>query len=212
MNGSACSTEIQNASDGLAGQVAPAPVDGGEREPERELGRDVAGRDDRRLGVQRVEDRLDHEQVDASVAQSGDLLLVRLAHLVEGHRAVRGVLDARRERERDVERAERAGDEARPLGCPLRPLVGRVPGETRAFEAHLGGCVPEVVVGLPDAGRREGVRRRDVGARGEVGVVDLGDDLRMREVQEIGVALDVLVVIAEALAAVLRPRRARAGG
>ena len=35
----------------LAGQVAPAPVHGGEREPERDLGRDVTGRDDRRLGV-----------------------------------------------------------------------------------------------------------------------------------------------------------------
>ena len=181
----------------LAGQIAPAPVDGGEREPERELGRDVTGRDDRRLRVQRVEDRLDHEQVDASVAQSGDLLLVRLPDLIEGHRPVRGVLDARRERESDVERAERARDEAWPLGCRLRPLVGRSPREPRAFEAHLGSDVLEVVVRLPDTGRREGVRRRDVGARREVRVVDLGDDLRMREVQEIRVALDVLVVSAE---------------
>ena len=34
-------------------------------------------------------------------------------------------------------------------------------------------------------------------------VVDLRDDLRLREVQEVGVALDVARVVAEALAAVL---------
>ena len=162
------------------------------------------------MAFERVEDRLDHEQVDASVAQSGDLLLVRLTDLIEGHRSVRGVLDARRERERDVQRAERAGDEARPLGRTPRPLVGRLPGEPRAFEAHLGSYVPEVVVRLPDAGRREGVRGRDVGARGEVRVVDLRDDLRVGQVQEIRVALDVLVVIPEALTAVFRLRETAA--
>ena len=85
-----------------------------------------------------------------------------------------------------------------------------MPGETRAFEAHLGSYAAEVVVRLPDTGRREGVRGREVGARGEVGVVDLGDDLRMREVQEIRVALDVLVVSAETLATVLRFRETSA--
>ena len=188
---------------GLAGEVASTPVHSGEREPERELGRDVGGRDDRGLGVQRVEDRLDHEQVDASVAQGGDLLLVRLANLVEGHRSIRGVVDPRREGERDVERPERPGYEARLLGCPRSPFVGGAPREARAFEAHLGRGVAQVVVALSDTRRREGVRRRDVGAGGEVRVVDLADDLRVREVQEIGVALDVLVMPAEALASIL---------
>ena len=80
---------------GLAGQIAPAPVHCRERKPERELGRDVTGRDDRSLRVQRVEDGLDHEQVDAAVTQSGNLLLVRFPHLIERHRPVGGVLDAR---------------------------------------------------------------------------------------------------------------------
>ena len=191
---------------GLAGQVPAAPVDSGEREPERKLRRDVACGDDRGLGVQGVEDGLHHEQIDASVAQSGDLLLVRLAHLIEGDRPVRGILDPGRQRKGDVQRAERAGHEPRLLGSPPRPRVGGLPREPGAFEAHLGGKLLQVVVSLPDAGRREGVRGRDVGARVEVGVVELGDDLRVREVQEVGVALDVLRVLAESLAAVLRFR------
>ena len=188
---------------GLARQVAAAPVDGGERDPERELGRDRLGRDDRGLRVQRVEDGLDHQQVDSAVAQRGDLLLVRLAHLVERDCAVRGVLDLRRKGERDVQRAERAGDEARPVGRLRRPLVRGGAREPGALDAHLGGGVLERVVGLPDARRGEGVRRREVGAGREVVVVDPGDDLGVRQVQQVGVAAEVARVVAEALAAVL---------
>ena len=60
----------------------------------------------------------------------------------------------------------------------------------------------QAVVGLADASRGERVRRRDVGAGVEVAAVDSGDDLRPREVQQIGVARDVMRVVAEALAAV----------
>ena len=51
---------------GLAGEIASAAVDRREREPERHPRCDVGGRDDGRLRVQRVEDRLHEEQIDAS--------------------------------------------------------------------------------------------------------------------------------------------------
>jgi hypothetical protein len=63
--------------------------------------------------------------------------------------------------------------------------------------------VLEVVVGLADRRRREGVRCRDVRAGPEVRVVDLGDDGRPRDVEKVGVALDVATVAAQALAAVV---------
>ena len=84
-----------------------------------------------------------------------------------------------------------------------RPLVGCLAREPRALAAHLGGEVLERVVGLADRRRRERVRRRDVRARREVRVVDLGDELRPRQVQEVRVALDVVAVVGEELAAVL---------
>jgi hypothetical protein len=183
--------------DRLPGEVAAAPVDGGEGEPERQLGRDVDRRGDRRLRIERVEDRLDQQQVDAALLQRPDLVRVRLAHLVERRGAVRRVVDARRERERDVERADRARDE------PVRRLVGDAARDARALEIHLPDDIRvEGVVRLADRRRGEGVRRRDVGAGREVVAMDALDDLRPCDVQQVGVAGDVLRVIPEPVAAV----------
>ncbi len=97
--------------------------------------------------------------------RAADLLRVRLADLVERVRAVRRVLHPRRERERDVQRADRAGDESRSRGILRRPLVCGGPREPRAGEVHLPDRSLEPVVGLSDRRRGEGVRRRDVRAR-----------------------------------------------
>ena len=159
------------------------------------------------LRVQRVEDRLDQQQVDAALGERRDLLGVRVAlTCVEGDRAVGRVVDLRRERERDVQRADRAGDEA------AAGLVRGLAGEPRALDVHLVDGVLEPVVGLADAGRREGVRRRDVGAGGEVPPVDVEDDVRPGQVEQVGVAGDVARVVAEALAAVVLGARARRSG
>ena len=55
--------------DGLRGEVPATAVDRREREPERQLGRGVLRGEDRGLAVERVEDGLDEEQVDAAVAE-----------------------------------------------------------------------------------------------------------------------------------------------
>ena len=186
----------------LSREVAAAPVDGGEGEPERQLRRLVDRRGDRRLAVQRVEDRLDQQQVDAALAEPADLMRVRLAHRVEQHRPERGLVDARRQREAHVERADRSRDEARPIRRPPRPLVGSTAREACSLDVQLVDDVLERIVGLCDRRRGEGVRRRDVGARGEVVVVDLRDDLRSRHVEQIGIARHVARMVAEPLAAV----------
>ena len=181
--------------DRLPGQVAAAAVDCGERQPQRHLGRRVARGDDGRLRVQGVEDRLDEEQVDTAVAQRGHLLRVRLDHLIEGDRAIRRVLHLRRQRQRDVERADGAGDEA-------AVLVGDLARDARSGEAHLGGVVLERIVGLADARGGEGVGRGDVRAGLEVRPVDVAYDLGPRQVEQVGVAGDIARVVAEAVAAV----------
>ena len=159
--------------------------------------------DDRGLRVQRVEDRLDEQEIDAAVAERPDLLLVCGLHLVEGDGTIGSVFDLRRERQRHVQRADRAGDEARLVGAARGPRIGRHACEPRALEAHLRGDPFERVVRLTDRRRGERVRRRDVRARGEVRVVDLRDDRRRGEVEEVGIALDVVRVRGKPLAAVL---------
>ena len=52
-------------------------------------------RGDRRLGVQRVEDSLDQQEIGAAVDEAANLFPVRVAHLVECHRPGRRVVDVR---------------------------------------------------------------------------------------------------------------------
>jgi hypothetical protein len=81
-------------------------------------------------------------------------------------------------------------------------LSGDGPRDSRPFERHLGRVLLQPVVRLADARRRERVRRRDVRAGLEVAPVDVAHDLRPREVEQVGVAGDVLRMFCEAVAAV----------
>ena len=71
----------------------------------------VAG-EDRRLGVQRVEDRLDQDDVGAAIDQAAQLFAIGDPQIVEGHGAVAGIVDVRRHGGGAVGRPQRAGDEA----------------------------------------------------------------------------------------------------
>ena len=83
----------------LAGQRATRTVGDRARDHQRQLragaGERTAGGDDGRLGVQRVEDRLDEQQVDAALDQRVDLLLVGGGEAGEGDRPVAGIFDPR---------------------------------------------------------------------------------------------------------------------
>ena len=120
----------------LPGEIPAAAVDGREREPERQVGRDVGGRDDRRLRVQRVEDGLDEENVDTAFRERGDLLGVALADVVERDRAEARVVDLRRDRERDVERA-RPPPRRSGAGRASAPSTRRPPRARAARPARL---------------------------------------------------------------------------
>ena len=130
-----------------------------------------------------------------AVAEAPDLLRVRLVHLVEGDLAERGVLDVGGERERDVQRPERSGHEAIRAGTGRRFLRQASP-----FDVHVVDGILQAVVALADRGGRERVGGGDVRPGLEVGLVDLGDDPRLGQVQQVGVALDVVVVAGEPFA------------
>jgi hypothetical protein len=160
----------------------------------------LLNRDERRLGVERVEDGLDHQEVGAAVDQAPDLLDVRLAHLVERRRAEPCVVDVGGNREGPVHRPHDARGKARLFRRPGRPLVARGPGQARALEVQLVGERLEPVVRLHDRGAVERVRLEDVAAGLEVLVMDPADDVRPRQHEQIVVALEILRVVEEALA------------
>ena len=204
MNGSACSTEIQKASEVWPERLRPLLSTAVNESQSGTSGATVERGDDRGLRVQRVEDRLDQEQVDAAVARERATCSSYVSRTWSKVTA------------RYAASSTRGESESVTLSGPTEPATKRGFSGVRVVHSSAArrarrapsrlisaAQLLERVVGLPDPRRREGVRRRDVRARIEVGVVDLGDDLRLRQVQEIGIALDVARVLAEALAPVL---------
>ena len=145
---------------------------------------------DGRLGVQRVEDRFEQQQIDAAVDQPADLFAIRLAHLGERRGAERRVVDVRRDRERAVGRADGAGDEARLRRRPAGPRIGRFAREPRRLDVQLVDERLEPEIGLRDRRAAERVGLDDVGAGLQIGVVDRRDQIGAREDEQVDVVLD----------------------
>ena len=184
----------------LAREGATAAIDDGHGDDERDLVAalvlEILDRRDRRLGVQRVEDRLDQQEIGAAVEQSARDLRVSVAHLVERGDAIRRVVDAWRERQGDARRPERAGDD------PGAVSVHRAPRDLGPGPTELVHVILEPVLALRGRMRGEGVGRDQIRARLEVGAVDGLDVRRPREAEHVDVAPQVLrVAAAEARAA-----------
>ena len=190
----------------LAGQQAAGAVGDGAGDHHRHVDAarlaDLDDGVDRGLGVERVEDGFDQQQVGAAVEQALDLLAVGLAQIVERHRAVAGIGDVRRDRGGAVGRPQRAGDEAPApvLALGLRappPCASRAPSRLSSQRD-----LRHAVVGLRDRGRGERVGRDDVGAGAVIGEMDVADRVRAAEVEQVVVAADLAVPGVEARAAI----------
>ena len=161
---------------------------------------DFGDRIQRRLGVERVEDGFDQQQIGAAVEQAVDLLAIGGAQIVEGDGAIAGAGHVGRDRGGAVGRADGAGDEARlaVLGGDAGRGVARQLG---ALQVHLIGDAGQVVIGLRDRGRGKRVGGDDVGAGAQIFGVDVLDRLRLGQDQQVVVAPDVAVEIRKARAA-----------
>jgi len=189
--------------DRLAREGAAALVDHGHAQHQRdataELREDLLDREDRGFAVQRVEDRLDQEEVDPSFQQAPRLFRVGVAHLREGHGAEARIVHVGGEAERAVGRPEGAGHEARAVRRPARPVLRRRAGEARRLPVHLADVRLESVVGLRDRGGREAVRFDDVGARLEVRLVHGAHHVRPGQREDVVVAAELATVPGEPL-------------
>ena len=188
--------------DRLSRERAPAAIGDRHRDYQRDLGaplvEDVEDGGDRRLRVQRVEDRLDQQQVRAAVEQPARLLGVGVADGVERDGAERRIVDVRRDGQRAVRGPDRTRDVARALRRARRPAVRRLAGEPRRGDVHLVGRRLEPVVGLRDGGRGERVGLDDVRAGGQVRVVNPHDRLGLRQHEDVVVPLQLVAVLGEA--------------
>ena len=111
------------------------------------------------------------------------------AEVVERHGPEAGVRHVGRDRRRPVRRSDGAGDEPPPPVFAFGHQRGFA-GDRRAGAVEVVGELAHAVVGLRDRGRRERVRRHDVGTGSEVGVVDAADRVRLGDVEQVVVAVD----------------------
>src|SRR5690606_8932062 len=106
-------------------------------------------------------------------------------------------------RSRAVGRTDRTGDEAAPAILLLRPQR-RAPRQPGAVAIKVVDSALHLVVGLRDPCRGERIGLQDIGTRHRIAVVDILDRLRLRQDEQIVVALLMAGAAGKALAAEMR--------
>jgi hypothetical protein len=164
--------------------------------------RSTSDREHGGLGVQRVEHRLDQDQVGAALHQAVGGLVIGGHQLVEADVAEARVVHVRRQGRGAGGGAQHAGHETRPVRGAV--FVGHFPRQLGGCEVDLVHQRLHAVVGHGNAVGVEGVGLQDVGACGQVLAVDLPDDGRPGQHQQVVVALHVAGPVGETGAAIIR--------
>ena len=164
------------------------------------LKKGLAGKD-RGLGVERVEDGFDHQHIDAPFGQCPRLLQIGVDQLLKGHVALAGIVHVRADAGRAVGRANGAHHEPGTLRRGDR--VGRLACQARRRHVHLVAERLHVVVGHRDLLRVEGVGLDQIGARLEIGAVDVTNQIGLGQHQQVVVALQIVRPVGKPLAAIV---------
>ena len=154
------------------------------------------------LGIQRVEDGFDQDQIRATVHQAARRLGIVRHQFVEGDVARRRVVHVGRNGRRLVGGPQHAGDEARLVR--RRKLVARFTRHPRTGHVQLVIEFGHAVGFQRGRIRAEGIGLDDVRARFQIFAVDGFDDFGLGQHQQIVVALEVAVPVGKTLAAIIR--------
>ncbi len=175
-----------------------------DRQPHAALGEHLLDREDRRLHVGGVKGRLGEQQIDAAVDEPAHLLGVGVLQLIEGDGPEARVVHAPGDRQRSIGRPDRAGHEPRLSRIACAVLAREANRDLGRRYVQVIDLVAEAIVGLRDAVGVERVGLDDVGAGLEIGAVDLLDHVGAGDHQQVVIALQVVGMIDEAPATVIR--------
>ena len=196
---------IPEGLDRLAGERAPTAIRDRHRYHERHaplvLLEILVNGEQRRLQVQGVEYCLAQQHIHPAVHQPAHLLGIGGHQVVVGHRAEGRIVHVRRHRGGAVGRPDCTGDEARPRWVRCGHLLRSLARDARAGEIQVVHDVLELVVRHRDRRGVERVGLDDVGAGLEILNVDLLDERRLSEDQEIVAPLKVARMMGELAAA-----------
>ena len=156
----------------------------------------------RGLGVEGIEHRLDHDQIDAAGQKTPHSLGIGLDERHERHVSSARIVHVGRQAGGSVGRSEHPRNETRAPG--RRVVVRTGAGEPGGTEVHLFADGFQPVVALRNPGRAEGIRLDDVRAGRQVRAVDVPDDIRTGQRQQVVVAAQRMAVVHEAVTAIVR--------
>ena len=206
MSGVGVPDAVPEGLDRLARERAAGRIDDRPGDDERQALADLIEQgldgEDGGLGIERIEDRLDEQDVRTALDEPGRRLTIGGLELLPRDAAGGGIAHVRAHRRGPVGRAKRTRDVAG--AARLDPLgrIRRLASEVRGGDVEFANDRRlQQVVGLGDAGRGERVGGHDVRARFQVGPVDRLHGGGLGQAQQVDVASEVVRVVAEALAA-----------
>ena len=159
-------------------------------------------RENSRLGIERVKDGLDHQEVDAAIDQCARRFFISFGKRVERDVAITRIIHVRRYRGRAIGRSEYAGNVARTARFH-RLGIGAFAGKSRGGEIQFRNERFHAVVAHRRRVRIESIGFDDVGAGIEKLLMYFANDPWPRDREQVVVALQVAVPVRESLAAVI---------
>jgi hypothetical protein len=193
---SMCETEIQNASTVCPESVRPlwstmvTETMTGTRLPGLLRLYSLDG-EERGLGIQRVEDGFEQQQIGAAFHQAARLFVIHFAQFVERDAARGGAVHVLRHRRGAIGRPHRSRDQSVFAGMRGFEFIGHLAGDPRARDIKLVNVILEAVIERGNRVRVECVGFDDVGAASRYCALDGLHDLRLRDVQHVEVPAQV---------------------
>ncbi len=168
---------------------------------EAELLENLVDGEERGLCIERVEDGFNQQEIDPAFDERLGLFGIGGHKIVEGDRAKSGVVHIRRHRSRTVGRPDGPRHKQGAGGILLQNLFHGTPGHLGPFDVELIHQRFQVIVGLRDDGAAKGVGLDNVRARFKEFHVDLFDELRTGEGEQVVVSLQVGRMVSKAFSA-----------
>ena len=192
----------------LARQVAAAGIhhtDGNhDRERMPRVPKQPLDGEERSLGVERVEHRLDQQEIGSAIHKAPCLLAVGRLQCLEGRVAKGWIRDIRRQGSRHVGGADRPCHEARAVRLRVVAGVHGLPPNAGGGHIQFIGQVGEAKVRQGNAGGRKGVGGYDVRPGIQVLPVDVPNDPGLGQAQQVVAAHDGRHMVPEPVAGVVR--------
>ncbi len=169
---------------GLAGQGASRGVGNGagDHQRQRNAQRLKLALDSKNggLGVQRVENSFDHDDVRAAFNQCARRFPIGGDQLIKSDITKGGIVDVRRDGTGTVGWPQHACDIARTVRRFCAPFIGAGAGELCRFVVNLRRQRLHMVVRHGDGGGVEGVSFQNIGARLKISVMYGADNIGLR--------------------------------